>query len=130
MPGKSRVKIVYRDEAELQLVKEAAEKTAVAGARVMRDQLYPIKGDNANRTGVLDGDGRVLAGAAEALGAENKVNIAKISWLSQKESRKAYGSMVVYVTKGSDAKKLLDGLYFDLAGESAYTNVLNLGPDL
>ena len=89
----------------------------------MRDQLYPVKVDNANRTAVLDEEGKVLPGAAEALGAENNVNIAKISWLSNRESGKAYGSMVIYVTKGSDAKRLLDGHYFDLAVESAYTNV-------
>lgn len=118
-----RVKIICRDEAELQQVKEVAQKTAVVGARVMRDQLYPVKVDNANRTAVLDTDGNVLAGAAEALGTENNVTIGKISWLSNKQSGKAYGSMVVYVTKGSDAKKLLDGHYFDLAGESAITNV-------
>ncbi|OAQ57981.1 reverse transcriptase [Purpureocillium lilacinum] len=118
-----RVKIICRDETELQQVKEVAQKTAVVGARVMRDQLYPVKIDNANRTAVLDTEGNVLAGAAEALGTENNVTIGKISWLSNKESGKAYGSMVVYVTKGSDAKKLLDGHYFDLAGESAITNV-------
>ncbi|KAJ6436474.1 reverse transcriptase [Purpureocillium lavendulum] len=54
---------------------------------------------------------------------ENKVNIAKMSWLSNKGSGKAYGSMVVYVTKESDARRLVDGHYFDLAGESATTNV-------
>ncbi|KAJ6439206.1 reverse transcriptase [Purpureocillium lavendulum] len=118
-----RLKIICRDEAELQQVKEAAQKTAVVGARVMRDQLYPVKVDNANRTAVLDTEGNVLAGAAEALGAENNVTIGRISWLSNKESGKAYGSMVVYVTKGTDAKRLLDGHYFDLAGESAITNV-------
>ena len=31
--------------------------------------------------------------------------------------------MVVYVTKGSDARRLFDDSYFDLAGESAKTNV-------
>ncbi|KAM4062556.1 endonuclease-reverse transcriptase domain-containing protein [Hirsutella rhossiliensis] len=117
-----QVKIICRDEAELQRVKEAAQKTAVTGARVMRDQLYPVKVDNVNRTAVLDGEGNVLQGAAEALGAENNVTIGKITWLSNKEVGKAYGSMVVYVTKKNDAKKLLDGKYFDLAGESACTN--------
>jgi hypothetical protein len=107
----------------LKHVKEAAQKAAVVGVRVMRDQLYPVKVDNANRTAVLDAEGNVLPGAAEALGAENNVDIAKISWLSNKESGKAYGSMVVYVTKGNDAKRLVDGHYFDLAGESACTNV-------
>ncbi|ODA77185.1 hypothetical protein RJ55_06812 [Drechmeria coniospora] len=120
----------WRDEAELKRVKEVAEKTVDVGARVMRDQLFPIKIDNANHTAVLDGEGNVLPGAAEALGAENNVTIAKISWLSKKERGKAYGSMVIYATKESDAKRLLDGVYFDLAGESAYTNVFErrLGP--
>jgi hypothetical protein len=117
-----RVKIICRDENELKQVKEVAQKTAIAGARVMRDQLHPVKVDNANRTVVLDEKGNVLPGATETLGAENNVNIAKISWLSNKQSGKAYGSMVVYVTKGSDARRLLDGHYFDLAGESAITN--------
>ncbi|PHH85351.1 hypothetical protein CDD83_550 [Cordyceps sp. RAO-2017] len=89
----------------------------------MRDQLYPVKVDNVNRTAVLDGEGNVLPGAVEALGAENNLTIAKISWLSKRETGKAYGSMVVYVTKGSDERRLLDGQYFDLAGELACTNV-------
>jgi hypothetical protein len=125
-----RVKIVCRDEAELRRVKEAAEKVVVQGARILRDQLYPVKVDNVNRSAVLDSEGNVLVGAAEALGKENNVTIAKISWLSKRDSGKAYGSMVIYVTKGSDAKRLLNGMYFDLAGESAYTNVFErrVGP--
>ncbi|KJZ69805.1 hypothetical protein HIM_10804 [Hirsutella minnesotensis 3608] len=67
-----RVKIVCRDEAELQMVKEAAQKTAVEGSRVMRDQLYPVRVDNANRTAILDAEGNVLPGAIEALSAENR----------------------------------------------------------
>ncbi|KJZ68131.1 hypothetical protein HIM_12479 [Hirsutella minnesotensis 3608] len=74
-----RVKVVCRDEAELQLVKEAAQKTAVEGARVMRDQLYPVRVDNANRTAVLDAEGNILPGAIEALSAENRATIGKIS---------------------------------------------------
>jgi hypothetical protein len=73
---------------------------------VLRDQLYPVKRDNANRTAVLDMDGNILPGVAEVLGKENGVDIAKISWLS-KDSNKVYGSMVVYITKGSDATRLL-----------------------
>ncbi|KJK85253.1 hypothetical protein H633G_10910, partial [Metarhizium anisopliae BRIP 53284] len=125
-----RIKVICRNETELQLVKEAAERTAVPGARVLRDQLYKVKVDNANRTAVVDGEGNILPGAEEALGAENNVKIAKISWLSKREAGKAYGSMVVYVTKGSDARRLLDNHYFDLAGESAKTNVFEerVGP--
>ncbi|KAJ6436781.1 Pol-like protein [Purpureocillium lavendulum] len=118
-----RIKVICRNEDELKQVKEAAQKTAVVGARVMRDQLYPVKVDNANRSMVLDAEGNVLPGAVEALGAENKVSIAKVSWLSNRQSGKSYGSMVIYVTKESDARRLIDGHYFDLAGESAITNV-------
>ena len=45
----------------------------------MRDQLYLVKVDNANRTAILDADGNILPGVAEALGTENEVNIAKIA---------------------------------------------------
>ncbi|KAL2146425.1 hypothetical protein VTI28DRAFT_4178 [Corynascus sepedonium] len=118
-----RIKVICKDEGEATLIKEAAQKINIPGLRVMRDQLYPVRVDNANRIPVLDTDGNVLPGAAETLGKENGVNIAKIAWLSRKDSGKAYGSMVVYVTKGSDARRLLDGHYFHLAGESAYTAV-------
>jgi hypothetical protein len=118
-----RVRVICRDEGEVQLVKEAAQKISVSGVRVLRDQLYPVRVDNANRTAVLDANGNLLPGVIEALGAENEVNIAKIAWLSRKDSSKAYGSMVVYVTKGSEARRLIDGQYFHLAGESAYTAV-------
>jgi len=118
-----RVKVVCRDESEIKIVKDAAQKIAVPGVRVLRDQLYPVRIDNANRTAVLDADGNILPGTLEALGKENDVNIAKIAWLSRKDTGKAYGSMVVYVTKGSEARRLLEGHYFHLAGESAYTAV-------
>ena len=118
-----RIKAICRDEEEMQLVREAAEKTVVKGARILRDQLYPVKVDGANRTAVLDTPGNVLPGAAEALGKENDVTIAKIHWLSNRENGKTYGSMVIYVTKGHDAKRLLEEGYFLLAGESASTSV-------
>jgi hypothetical protein len=118
-----RIRIACRDEAELQQVKEAVEKVAVTGTRVLRDQLYPIKVDNANRTAILDQEGKVLPGAAEVLGKENDVQIAKIAWLSKKDSGKAYGSVVIYLTKGSDAARLLQEQYFHIAGESGYTGI-------
>jgi hypothetical protein len=118
-----RVKVVCRHEDEIQRVKEAAQKIDIPGMRVLRDQLYPVKIDNANRTAVLDADGNILSGAAEVLGKENNVSIAKISWLSKKDSNKAYGSMVVYITKATEARRLIEGNYFDIAGESAYTRV-------
>jgi hypothetical protein len=119
----TRIRVTCRDETELQLIKEAAQKWTVSGLRVLRDQLYPVKVDNANRSAVLDQDGSIRPEVAEALGKENEVRIAKMAWLSKKNTAKAYGSMVVYVTKGSDAVRLLQGQYFHIAGESAYTSI-------
>jgi hypothetical protein len=72
---------------------------------------------------VLDEDGEVRASVKEMLEKENDVKIAKLSWLSRKDALKAYGSMVVYVTKRADAARLLEGQYFDVDGESAFTRV-------
>ncbi|QGA14933.1 hypothetical protein EYB26_005087 [Talaromyces marneffei] len=118
-----RIKVVCRHEDEMQQIKEAAQKIEIPGIRILRNQLYPVKIDNANRTAVLDADGNILSGTAEILGKENNVSIAKISWLSKKDSNKAYGSMVIYVTKATEARRLIEGNYFDIAGESAYTRV-------
>lgn len=122
----ARIRVTCRDEAELQMVKGATQKDAGPGLRVLRDQLYPVKIDNANREAVLTQDGSIRPEAAEVFGTENEVRIAKMVWLSKKQGPKTYGSMVVYVTKGSDAVRLLQGQYFHIAGESAYTSVYKL----
>lgn len=90
---------------------------------MLRDQLHPVKVDNANRMAVLDATGVLQPGAIEMLEKENEVKIAKLIWLSKKDSGKAYGSMVVYVSKSSEAVRLLQEQYFNVAGESAYTRV-------
>jgi hypothetical protein len=117
----NRIRVTCRDEAELQKVKEAAQKTAARGARLLRDQLYSVKVDNANRSVILDEKGKPRPEAIQALSVENGVHIAKIDWLSRKDNGKAYGSMVIHVTRGTDAARLLDERYFHVAGESAYT---------
>lgn len=73
-----RIKVICRDEAEMQLVKQTAEKIAVKGARVLRGQLFPVKVDGANRTAVLDSKGDILPEAMEALGKVNEVALANI----------------------------------------------------
>ncbi|KAL1584022.1 hypothetical protein WHR41_08100 [Cladosporium halotolerans] len=119
----ARIRVTCRDESELARVKEVVEKTKAVGSRVLRDQWYPVKVDNACRTAVLDGHGELRTGAVEMLEKENEVSTAKISWLSRKDVQKAYGSMVVYVTKRADAARLLEGQYFIVDGESAFTRV-------
>lgn len=118
----NRLRVVGRDEEEVKKIKTIIEAKKAPGARVLRDQLYPVKVDNINRTAILDQEGKVLPGAMETLSQENEVQIAKMAWLSRKESAKAYGSMVVYLTKNSDAMRLLQEHYFLAAGESAYTS--------
>ncbi|KAJ6114720.1 hypothetical protein N7486_000498 [Penicillium sp. IBT 16267x] len=110
----NRIRIACRDEAEHQLVKKAAEAKIGAGARVLRDELYPIKVDSVKRAAVLDENHDILTGVAAALGEENETTVAKMTWLSSKEAAKPYGSMVVYLTKGTDARRLLaDGYFHD-----------------
>ena len=122
--GTGRLRVLCQDEKELGQVKEAVQKSVqTQGTRVLRDQLYPVKVDNANRTQVLNNDGTIAGDALASLSQENEVQIAKIVWLSDKSNQKAYRSMAVYLTKASDANKLLQKQFFDLAGESAYTRV-------
>jgi regulator of replication initiation timing len=123
----SRIRIACRDEDEHQLVKRAAEKIG-AGSRVLRDELYPVKIDNVKRTAVLDEKDEIRAGAAEAFGGENGTTVAKIAWLSKRDVPKAYGSMVVYVTKKSDARRLIAEGFFHAGGESGTTSAFERRP--
>ncbi|KAJ5500659.1 hypothetical protein N7453_009710 [Penicillium expansum] len=124
----NRIRIACRDEAEHQLVKKVAEAKIGAGVRVLRDELYPIKVDSVKRTAVLDEYHDILPGAAAALGEENEVNVAKMTWLSSREAAKPYGSMVVYLTKRTDARRLLVDGYFHVGGESGTTSVFEYRP--
>jgi hypothetical protein len=117
------IKVICRDEAELHMVREAALGTDIPGAKILRERLYPVKINGANRSAVLDPNDNLLDGVTEALGQENEVTIAKMNWLSDKGNGKAYGLMVVYVTKENDARGLLGDKYFHLGGESARTSV-------
>jgi len=124
----NRIKIACRNEVEHQLVKRAAETKIGAGARVLRDEIYPIKVDNVKRTAVLDEKDEIRAGAAEAFSEENETTVAKVSWLSKKDVPKAYGSMVVYLTKGNDARRLIKEGFFYARGESGTASVFERRP--
>jgi hypothetical protein len=127
----NRLRVLSRNEEEMQKIKTILEARKAPGARVLRDQLYPIKVDNMNRAAVFDQECKVLPAAMEALNQENEIQIAKVAWLSRKVNPKAYGSMVVYLTKASDVRRLLQVGYFLVAGESACTSVFErrTGPE-
>ena len=74
----NRIRIACRDEVEHQLVKKVAEGKIGAGARVLRDELYPIKVDSANKTTVLDEKGELRAGVAAAFSKENEATVARL----------------------------------------------------
>jgi hypothetical protein len=73
------IKVICRDEAELHMVREAALGADMPGAKILRERLYPVKINGANRSAVLDSNGNLLAGVTEALGQENEVTITKIN---------------------------------------------------
>ena len=119
-----RVRILCRNEKELDLVKEAANTTASKGTKILRDQLYPVKLNNARADAVLTGpNGTIRTDLIPALEDVNGTQIAKVSWLSCRNAGKAYGSMVVFFTKGSEAERFLREQFMLVGGESACVRV-------
>ncbi|RKK24129.1 hypothetical protein BFJ67_g16781 [Fusarium oxysporum f. sp. cepae] len=115
------VRITCRNESEHEIVKRVAETKLAPGARILRDGLYPIRVDNVNRIAVLDERNEVRAETTEMLGRENDTEVAKIAWLSKRDIPKAYGSMVVYLKKRSEARRFINEGFFVAGGESGTT---------
>ncbi|OAQ59099.1 reverse transcriptase [Purpureocillium lilacinum] len=93
--NRMRFRIIFRDETEHQLVKRLVGTKLPRRARMLRDEVHPIRVDHVNRFAILDEMGAIRTGAPEALGKVNDVQVEKIGWLSNSDSLKAYGSMVV-----------------------------------
>ncbi|KAF5268793.1 hypothetical protein FOXYS1_306, partial [Fusarium oxysporum] len=66
-----RVRITCRDENEHEIVKRVAETKLAPGARILRDDLYPIRVDNVSRIAVLNERNEVRTEITEMLGREN-----------------------------------------------------------
>ena len=73
-----RIRIACRDKAEHRIVKEIIESSLTQGARILRDDMFSIRVDNINRTAILDKNGEIQIGAAEALAEENDIQVVKI----------------------------------------------------
>ena len=84
---KQYLRILCRSEAELEIVKQATSATVVEGARIIRDQLYPIKVNNARTDAVLQPNGEITERALTALSNSNNTQVAKLSWLSSRHAR-------------------------------------------
>ncbi|TIC97717.1 hypothetical protein CH35J_006558 [Colletotrichum higginsianum] len=117
------VRIVCRDDAEHQMVKQIAETKIAPGMRVRDDDLYPIMVDFVRWSAVWEEKGKYRSQAAEEISKENETTVAKIVWLSDKENLKAYGSMAVSLTKASEARRLISEGYFHAGGESGTTGI-------
>ncbi|KAG6996665.1 RNA-directed DNA polymerase from mobile element jockey [Fusarium oxysporum f. sp. conglutinans] len=116
-----RIRITCRDESEHEIVKRVAEVKLAPGARILRDDLYPIRVDNVSRIAVLDEKNEVRVEITETLGRENDTEVAKVAWLSKRDTPKAYGSMVVYLKKRSEARRFINEGFFVAGGESGTT---------
>ncbi|RKL00430.1 hypothetical protein BFJ70_g17447, partial [Fusarium oxysporum] len=116
-----RIRITCRDESEHEIVKRVAETKLAPGARILRDDLYPIRVDNVSRIAVLDEKNEVRVEITETLGRENDTEVAKVAWLSKRDIPKAYGSMVVYLKKRSEARRFINEGFFVAGGESGTT---------
>jgi hypothetical protein len=116
-----RVRITCRDESEHEIVKRIAETKLAPGARILRDDLYPIRVDNVSRIAVLNERNEVRTEITKMLGRENDTEVAKIAWLSKRDVPKAYGSMVVYLKKRSEARRFINEGFFVAGGESGTT---------
>lgn len=99
--------------------------THFKGARVLQEEWYPIWVNNVSKAAILSDEqtSKIEDDAITLLGEENNVEIARIRWLSRPAATKAYGSMVVYLTKKEHAQRLLDGQLFDINSEAAFTKV-------
>jgi hypothetical protein len=63
---------------------------------ILRERLYLVKINGANRSAVLGSNHNLLPRASEAFGQENEVTISRMNWLSDKKNGKVYESMVMY----------------------------------
>ena len=112
-----RLRILCRNEEELKNVRSAAAATAVQGVRVLRDQLYPVKINNARADAILMPDGSLKPNVASEIAEENGTELAKVAWLSVKNNGRAYGSLVAYFTKGSESTRFLQEGYIYVGKE-------------
>jgi len=107
-------------------MKQVVEITLAQGARILRDDLYPVRVDSVNRTAVLDEAGNIRPGAVKTRGKENNTQIAKVAWLSNRDAPKAYGSIVIYLNRRSDARRFLQEGFFYAGGEWGHTKPFEL----
>ncbi|KAK2035995.1 hypothetical protein LZ31DRAFT_618398 [Colletotrichum somersetense] len=71
------IRVVCRDDAEHQMVKQIAETKIAPGIRVRDDDLYPIKGDFVRWTSVWEEKGKYRSKAARSLARKTTLPLPK-----------------------------------------------------
>lgn len=83
-----------------------------------------MKVKGAKATAVLDSiTRRISESARRVIGEGNNRTIAKVGWLSKKDSGKLYGSIVVHLISKPQADKFVKQGLFEVGEESACTDV-------
>jgi hypothetical protein len=72
------------------MVNQVAETKIATGIRALGGEIYPIKVDGVNRLAILDDKGENRAGVTEIFNRENETTVAKIAWLSRKDTLKKH----------------------------------------
>ena len=74
---------------------------------------------------MLDKNNNIKVGVAKAFGEENEIIVTKIIWLSNKDVLKAYGIILVHLTKGSNIRRIIIKGFFYAREESSIIRVFN-----
>jgi hypothetical protein len=116
------VKIFVDREQGVQLLRERPEwLQALHGVKIQGEQWHPIKLDEVRKTDVYDESGQERNDFREKFSQHNGgAEIKMVRWLS---GGKAYGSMVVYLAKESDAKAFLNRRLVNVGGEVVFSEV-------
>ncbi|KAM3449682.1 hypothetical protein NHJ6243_009943, partial [Beauveria neobassiana] len=114
-----RMRVVCRNESEQDMVKKTIEEKLPA-ARILDDGYHRIRVDGVPRTVMLDEEGNDLPEVAAILSTANDTEVAKASWLSDRQL-KNYGSILVELKKASEARRFLDEGFFYVGDVSATT---------
>ncbi|KAI2937956.1 hypothetical protein CBS147321_7486 [Aspergillus niger] len=109
-----------KDESSALLRAHQEWLQALPGVRLCGEPWFPVKLDEVRKADVYDSVGKENPTFRTQFAEENNdTQIRMIRWLS---GPKSYGSMVIYVTKETDALRLLERKITHIRGEAVFTD--------
>lgn len=117
-PGNSLKVFVNSEEDARVLQQNQAWLEKLQGARLGQEPWYPIKIDDVRKIDVFE-NGELREDFKDMFQQENEAQAQRISWLS---GPKPYGSMIAYLSKASDASRLLHRKMVQIRGEVSFTS--------